>query len=157
MGYVLQAIVGPAAILQAALGRAPLPALLVPLRQDMAMVPMTDELFDAVTDGTANGRLGFWKLPGGFDQVLSDWSETGPIGYVEAEYFGGVGSQRAALWLDGQLTLGPLSENEGETSPAEGSPISRVLARLGVDRTGYYDEFDAAGLRKHRDTESWRP
>jgi hypothetical protein len=32
-----------------------------------------------------------------------------------------------------------------------------VLARLGVNRAGHYDEFDAAGLAEHRDTEDWLP
>ena len=134
-----------------------MPAVLVLLRQGVAMVPMTDELFDAVTEGATDGPLGFRKLPGGFDRVLADWSAAGWIGYVEAEYFGGVGSQRAALWADGHLTVGPLCVAEGQDWPAEGSPISRVLARLGVDRTGHYDEFDAAGLAEHRDTEDWLP
>jgi hypothetical protein len=31
---------------------------------------MTDELFDAVADGASDEPWGFWKLPGGFDQVL---------------------------------------------------------------------------------------
>jgi len=158
MGYALQAVVGAGTVLQAGLGgSATLPALLVPLRQGLAMVPMTAELFDAVTNGEPDGPLGFCTLPGGFDRVLADWSVTGPIGYVEAEYFGGVGSQRAALWMDGHLALGPLSVNEGQPWPAEGSPISKVLARLGVNRTGYYDEFEAAGLAEHRDAEAWQP
>jgi hypothetical protein len=89
--------------------------------------------------------------------TLHVWSTAGPIGYVEADYFGGVGTQRAALWADGRLTLGPLSVEVRQDWPAEGSPISQVLARLGVDRTGHYDEFDAAGLAEHRHTEDWLP
>lgn len=158
MAYVLQAIIGSAAVLRAVLqDKDQVPAVLVSLRQGAAMVPMTDELFDAVTDGAAEGPLGFSKLPGGFDRILADWSAVGPIGYVEAEYFGGDGSQRAALWADGRLMFGPLSVEEGQDWPAEGSPISQVLARLGVDRTGHYDEFDTAGLAEHRDTEDWLP
>ncbi len=156
MGYVLQAIIGSATVLRAVLrDQAEMAAVLVPLRQGAAMVPMTDELFDAVADGASERPLGFWKLPSGFDCVLADWSATGPIGYIEADYFGGVGSQRAALWTDRRLTFGPLSFAEGREWPAEGSPISQVLARLGVDRTGHYDEFAAAGLADHRDTEDW--
>jgi hypothetical protein len=29
------------------------------------------------------------------------------------------------------------------------------LGRPGVDRASHYDEFAAAGLGEHRDTESW--
>ncbi|WP_203924102.1 hypothetical protein [Rugosimonospora africana] len=118
---------------------------------------MTDELHDAVTDGASARPLGFWKLPGGFDRILADWSSAGPIGYVEADYFGGVGSQRAVLWLHGQLLLGPLSLEEGRRFPPDGSPISQILTRMGIDRTGHHDEFDAAGLSAQRQTRDWLP
>jgi len=156
MAYILEAILGSATVLRAVLGRqVPTSAVVVLLRQGVALVPMTDELFGALTDGTSAGRLGFPKLPGGYDRALTDWSTAGPIGYVEAEYFGGSGSQRAALWAEGRLVLGPLAVEEGQAWPTEGSPISQVLARLGVDRAGHYDEFDAVGLAEHRQTEYW--
>src|SRR5258708_22051255 len=84
-------------------------------------MPMTDELFDAVTDGSSDA-LGFWRLPGGFDRVLAGWSAGGPVAYVEAEYFGGTGTQRAVVWAGGVLVLGPLQNAEDEPFPAEGSP-----------------------------------
>jgi hypothetical protein len=158
LGYVLQAIFASATTLRGSLGRAAaIPAVVVAMRQNIAMVPMTDELFDAVTDGASGGPLGFWKLPSGFERVLADWSTDGPIGYVEAEYFGGVGKQRSALWAAGGLALGPLHVAEGSRWPAEGTPISQILARLGVERGGYHDEFDAVGLAEHRDTGDWLP
>ena len=70
-------------------------------------MPMTDEVFDGVTDGSTAGDLGFGRLPGGFERLLAQWSVSGPVAYVEAEYFGGVGEQRAAVWADGALVLGP--------------------------------------------------
>jgi len=129
--------------------------VLVPLRQGIAMVPMTDKLFAAVTDGTSERPMGFWKLPGGFEQVLSAWSSDGPVGYVEAEYFGGYGSQRAALWVDGEVALGPIAVEEGEPFPQAGSPISQILRDLGVKRGKHQDEFDAIGLGRHRHTSEW--
>ncbi|MGW0884375.1 hypothetical protein [Streptomyces sp. NPDC002671] len=59
---------------------------------------MTDDLFDSVTGGGPARALGFWWLPGGFDVRLAEWSARGPIAYVEAEYFGGVGEQQAAVF-----------------------------------------------------------
>jgi hypothetical protein len=153
MGYTLEAILGTETVLRTAVSHEP--AVVVPLRQGMALVPMTDELFDAVTDGSSEPLLGFWKLPGGGDKLLARWSMTGPVGYVEADIFGGVGTQRAALWTNGQVVLGPLSVGEQPPWPGAGSPISQVLARLGVDRAGYVDEFAAVGLAEHRDTEDW--
>jgi hypothetical protein len=154
MGYILEAVIGSEAVLRKVILEQPA-AVLVPLRQHIAIVPMTDKLFAAVTDGTSERPLGFWKLPGGFEQVLSDWSSDGPVGYVEAEYFGGFGNQRAALWVDGEVSVGPLAVEEGEPFPKEGSPISQVLRHLGVKRGNQRDEFDAIGLGRHRHTSQW--
>lgn len=111
--------------------------------------------FDAVTDGSEGGILGFWRLPGGFDALLAQWSAAGPIAYVEAEYFGGVGEQRAALWADGALVLGPLDEPTEKRLSRAVSPVSQVLRRLGVRRSPGEDEFEAVGLDRHRDMEDW--
>ncbi|MFG3577777.1 hypothetical protein [Micromonospora chersina] len=156
MGYTLEAIIGSAGALQVAVSQLPA-AVLVSLAQDLALVPMTDELFDAVTDGTTQKVLGFWNLPGGFDRELASWSSAGPVGYVEADFFGGVGSQRSALWVAGELVLGPLYVSPGEPFAPEGSPIAQLLARLGVERDGYGDEFEAIGLGRHRETADWLP
>ncbi|MFB7495829.1 hypothetical protein ACFC09_14180 [Streptomyces sp. NPDC056161] len=114
-----------------------------------------DEVFDAVTDGSTAGALGFWKLPGGFEKLLAQWSTTGPVAYAEAEYFGGVGVQRAAVWLDGTLALGPLDEPEKTRFWRTVSPISQALRHLGVRRSLGEDEFDAVGLGRHRDNDGW--
>ena len=96
---------------------------------------------------------GSWR--GGFGDVLAGWSCSGPVAYVEADYFGGVGEQRAAVWDAGRLSLGPLYKGVDEAFPAEGSPISQALRYLGVQRGEHYDEFDAVGLLRHRRTEAW--
>lgn len=154
MGYVLEAVVGAPEVLRPVVGRWPV-AGLVTLGGDLALVPMTDALFDAAGGGAGGSALGFWRLPAGFERELAGWSADGPVAYVEAEFFGGVGTQRAALWAGGELALGPLSVDEGEPFEPAGSPISQVLARLGVRREGGLDEFDAAGLGRHRDTAGW--
>ena len=66
------------------------------------MVPITGELFDAVTDGSSGKPLGFWKLPGGLDRVLAAWSSTGPIGYIHFDEFDAIGlgeHRRTEDWL----------------------------------------------------------
>jgi len=156
MGYILEAVIGSESRLRKAILDQPA-AVVVPLRQGIALVPMTDKLFSAVTDGSSERPLGFWKLPGGFEKVLSAWSEDGPVGYVEAEYFGGYGGQRAALWADGAVAAGPLVIRAGEKFPAAGSPISQILRHLGVNRGKHHDEFEAVGLRRHRHTSEWLP
>jgi hypothetical protein len=79
----------------------------------------------------------------------------GYVGYIEAEFFGGFGSQRAALWVDQMLAVGPLSVEEGAPFAETGSPISQLLRHLDVTPTGHYDEFDAVGLDRHRHTAEW--
>lgn len=109
MGYDVQAVVAGDEVLRIASRELPGSAV-VRLGQGLSMMPMTDELFDAVTDGSGAGDLGFWRLPGGFEALLARWSAAGPIAYLEAEHFEGVGRQRAAVWADGSLALGPLDE-----------------------------------------------
>ena len=157
MAYSLQAVIGAIDLLSATVRRHPA-ATLVPLRQGLALVPMTDALFDALTDGASSDSLGFWKLPGGFGRVLATLSATSPVAYVEAEYFGGVGRQRAAVWAHSSLALGPLAEGDDEDEsvrPLNG-PISRTLAFLGAVHGNHYDEFDAVGLNRHRKTNGWQ-
>jgi hypothetical protein len=103
--------------------------------------------------GPPSGRSDSGTLPAGFDRVLATWSTTGPIGYLEAEIFGGVGNQRSALWAGGELTFGPVVVDDEQPWPDKGSPISQTLVRLGVDRAGSIDEFDAVGLGEHRHIE----
>lgn len=155
MSYVLQAVIAGDALLRAA-AREVRGARVAPLRQGLALMPMTDEVFDSVTDdGSKVGALGFWRLSEGFEGLLAKWSAAGPVAYVQAEYFGGIGEQRAAVWADEALALGPLDEPaQGQTSRAV-SPISQVLRRLGARSSPGKDEFDAVGLDRHRHSDEW--
>lgn len=154
MGYELQAVIAGDEVLRVASREVP-GSQVVPLRQGLSLMPMTDEVFDAVTDGSDGGDLGFWRLPGGFGTLLAQWSAAGPIAYVEAEYFGGVGEQRAAVWADGALELGPLDEPTKKRFSRAVSPISQALRRLGARRSLGEDEFEAVGLDRHRNNEDW--
>lgn len=154
MGYELQAVIAGDELLRVA-SREVSGAQVVPLRQGLALMPITDEVFDAVTDGSDIGDLGFWRLPGGFDTLLAQWSAAGPIAYVEAEYFGGVGEQRAAVWAEGALALGPLDVPTKKWLSRAVSPISQALRRLGARRTLGEDEFEAVGLDRHRNNDGW--
>ncbi len=154
MGYVIRAVITAHDLLTVAAREMPR-ARLAGLRQGFALLPVTDVLFDAITEGDSDGTLGFGFLPAGFDRVLGSWSLRGAVAYVEAEYFGGAGTQSAAVWAGGALALGPLHNPNNEAFPAAGNAISQALRRLGVDRRGYGDEFDAVGLGRHRTVEDW--
>jgi hypothetical protein len=154
MGYDLHAVIGGEEVLRRA-GRATPAARSVPLGQGLSLMPMTDALLDALRAGDGGRAPGFGRLPEGFDEELAGWSAGGPLAYVEAEYFGGLGEQRAAVWDGKALVFGPLRVDEGEPSPPAGSPISQALRRLGVVTGPGEDEFSAVGLHRHRHDEAW--
>ncbi|MGW1611389.1 hypothetical protein ACWCQZ_18545 [Streptomyces sp. NPDC002285] len=131
------------------------PAARASLEQGLALMPITGDLFDSATNGDTARALGFRGLPGGFEGRLAAWSAEGPVAFVEAEYFGGVGEQRAAVWDDGALVLGPLGIGEDQGFPVAGSPISQALRRLGVVARAGGDEFSAVGLGRHRHSARW--
>ena len=154
VSYQLEAVIAAADLLrQVARGHADMHV--VDLEQGLALMPMTDALFDRVT--VANDqKLGFFGLPGGFVNMLAAWSGAGPIAYVEVEFFGGIGSQGAAVWNGGGLVLGPVHKAEEDPFPADGSPVSQALRRMGVVKhRGQHDEFEAVGLGRHRDHDGW--
>ncbi|MFJ8871452.1 hypothetical protein ACIRD6_37615 [Streptomyces sp. NPDC102473] len=154
MGYDLKAVIADGDTLRGAARDLPA-ARLASIGQGLSLMPMTDALFESAADGSGVGALGFWRLPAGFEQVLAAWSAGGPVAYVEAEYFGGVGEQRAAVWEVGAIVLGPLHVGEGQLIPPAGSPISQALRRLGVAASAGMDEFSAVGLDRHRRNEAW--
>jgi hypothetical protein len=154
MGYDLQAVIADREALRGVARDLPA-ARLASIGQGLSLMPMTDALFESVADGSGVGALGFWRLPGGFEKTVAAWSAGGPVAYVEAEYFGGVGEQRAAVWDGGTIVLGPLHVGEGQPFPPVGSPISQALRRLGVVASAGEDEFSAVGLDRHRHGEAW--
>ncbi|MER5519839.1 hypothetical protein [Streptomyces sp. NPDC002763] len=87
--------------------------------------------------------------------MLPQWSAAGPVAYVEAEYFGGVGEQRAAVWTDGALAVGPLDAPAKKWFSRAVSPISQALRQLGVRSSLGEDEFEAVGLDRHRNNDDW--
>lgn len=152
--YCLQAVIATQSVLRE-LTATVTKARIVPLGQHLSLLPMTDTLFEAVTVAGAPELDGFWKAPAGFDRVLAACSATGPLAYIEADYFGGTGTQAAQVWDAGKVVLGPLHLTEGEPLPRTGSPISQALRRLGATKGNHFDEFDAVGLGRHRDTGDW--
>jgi hypothetical protein len=156
MGYCLQAVISTEPVLWKLAGSAE-GIRVIPLGRHLSLLPMTNALFDAVTVAGAAELDGFWKAPAGFGHALAACSVGGPIAYVEADYFGGSGTQSAQVWDGGQAVLGPLHLAEGKPSPADGSPISQALRQLGVAKGEHFDEFDAVGLGRHRDTDDWLP
>ncbi|WP_431933453.1 hypothetical protein [Nonomuraea jabiensis] len=154
MSYVLHGIVGDFDHLRSLSDDVPR-AVVAPLRQRLGLLPVTDEVFDELTDARRE-RGPFTLMSPGFAERLKDWSRGGHIAYVEADFWGGNGSQAAALWENGRQSWGPEYASIPVGPPHEDWPINAVLARLGVVRTGALDLFDTVGFGQERDMEGWR-
>ncbi|WP_441245579.1 hypothetical protein [Kitasatospora sp. McL0602] len=154
MSYELRAVIAAVDLLRVVAAEVPT-AQIAELKQGLALIPMTDRLHDALHDPERPREPGFTYFPGGFGHRLGAWSQAGPIAYVEAEYFGGVGSQHAAVWVDGKIDFGPVSSSRVGPAPRADGPISLALSRIGAQKSYGHDEFEAVGLMRHRQLTDW--
>ncbi|GAA2785743.1 hypothetical protein GCM10010441_08390 [Kitasatospora paracochleata] len=145
MSYELNALIAAAELIHVVAAEVPA-AQVVPLGQGLALIPMTDRLHDALQQPSSSPGPGFTRFPGGFGLRLAAWSKASPLAYVEAATPDGDGTQRAAVWWDGTVVLGPLRHVPGEPLPTEGAPIDRALHLLGARPEGGRPESDAIGL-----------
>jgi hypothetical protein len=98
MGYSLRAFIGSAQALRPFVTAYPA-AVLVALAQGQCLIPLTDDLSDALVQGVASARVEpFAFLTAQLEQQALACLGDGAVGYVEAEYFGGHGQQAALLW-----------------------------------------------------------
>jgi hypothetical protein len=115
-----------------------------------------------------DGRvLGFELLSVPIFQLGLELSQRGAVAYVEASFFGNHGGQDAIVWEHGSVLMAPVHSCDGRAcSPASEPrrtapdappcfPINEALRRLGVEKNGEVDEFDAVQLGRHRNTENW--
>lgn len=122
----------------------------VVLSESITLLPVTDDVFDqvAATSPSRETRDPFWKLSGALEALIIDVSRYGRVAYIEADYFGGTGTQTAAVWQESQVIMEP--------EHADGiGPINRALNVLGVMAAPGQDEFDAVKLGRHRRTSAW--
>lgn len=152
--YCLQAVIAAEPVLRELVGSVQ-DAHVVPLGQHLSILPMANALFDAITVVGAPELDGFLKAPAGFGCALTACSSLGPVAYVEAEYFGGTGTQFVQVWDARKVVLSPMQLADRGPEQFGSSPISQALRRLGAVKGDHIDEFDAVGLGRHRDTNDW--
>jgi hypothetical protein len=110
------------------------------LPQGFALVHLAEE------DGTA-AYEGFYRLTEEAAAAAAALSTEARVVFVEAEFFGGVGTQASVGWEHGEVAFGPrLTDGAGA--------INDALRWLGVSAAGAHDEFDALGLRDHDELRS---
>jgi len=117
------------------------------LAQEMCLLPLTSELrkkfnilFLPLTDE------GLEELPIEITSLCVPLSGRGTVIYVEAEFFGGVGTQANTIFKEGYQIRKVLISKHA---------INETLRSLGVKQENGSEEFSALGLEKHRDTDQW--
>jgi hypothetical protein len=150
MSHYIHGYVATTAILESVAEALP-QARLVPLSQGLGFLPVI-KVQVAQTDSHSNEPAyeQFETLTRRLAAIASNLSTMGPLAYIETEYFGGVGTQSAMVWLNGTVIFGPLL-----TDAAREGAINQALRCLGVVSGAHLDEFDAIGLGQHRSNEEW--
>jgi hypothetical protein len=144
MSYTLQAIIAHEQHLKNAVLMG---TRVVSLQAGLSLIPLTEQ------------ALGYLKIPllplleedqqslnATAQKFCRQLSLGSRLAYVEAEFFGGVGTQACVLFERGAVHEGPLIETEA---------INHALRFLGVQATDGKDEFDTVGLNRERKTEDW--
>ena len=154
--HYLQAIIGPAALL-AKLKQFP-SSVICELPQGFALVPITRpvaaEMNGAIALLIGKAANTQRNKVEGLDELIAQLSMAGKVGYIETDYFGGRGGQKAEVWLDGK-SIFDRSIAPGDESGWPNTPISQALRLMGVTSEPGKDEFDTLGLGVHRSTEKW--
>jgi hypothetical protein len=164
MGHTLRLFAGPKAALR------PYREAIASLRifaltpaAPLFVLPLSDDLLDGLHRRYGTGE--WLEHPAhpiaapprltSTDLTFAAHASTGSaLAYLETEYFGGVGQQAAAVWIDGRLAMRPALAHSSEGRPPKLLPINGALRMLGV--TARYatpddDEFTAFGLSHYRD------
>lgn len=126
-----------------------LPAPVV-LTEVLSLLPLgADELERLLPAEPNSFHAGFNYLSPALCGVLQALSARSTLLYFETEYFGGMGTQGAAVFRDGELVFGPQA--------AELGPINNALAVLGVRTVPpAVDEFETVGLHRRNSVEEWQ-
>ena len=158
MGYEITAIVGPAVCVEAfseGLEDPPIHRL----EGDLLFLPLTEEVYaqfapDTGFDGPLTGLFSSaYSTTRAVEERAAAASASGPLMYMVADLYGGIGSQFAVVWEKGSPVIASIGD-VGPTSSTADWPINTALKRLGVERAGKrddQDEFMTIGLHRYRD------
>lgn len=114
-----------------------------PLEQGFILIPVNNNLQKQF----GIGNLSVLEKNKNLQSIYSfgsSLSEKGKAAYVEAEFFGGTGTQASVTFENGSKISGPKVSLKA---------INIALQFLGVSKSPSLDEFDSLGLGKYRHTE----
>lgn len=161
MGYQLSAVVAGVELLRVQT-RFLDHAVVAALRHNIGLLPVTQLLVEELTGTIADfnphepdpEQPFQLVLSPALTMVLAEWSELGPVAYLEAELGADLGYQSAVVWAGGTLVQGPTFDQDF-TGPRDGWPLNAALTRLGVTAGSRLDPFAEVGLDVERDTTGW--
>ncbi|QGQ96589.1 hypothetical protein EHS13_17765 [Paenibacillus psychroresistens] len=119
---------------------------IINLYNNLVIIPLTDELFDEVNENRSVSIKNYKYFTDRIGLFCSNISMISKIAYVEAEYFGGIGSQNGIVWDKEKVFFEEtLSDNA----------INKALEILGIKKSKDKDEFDTVGFGRHRNVDDW--
>jgi hypothetical protein len=131
-------------------------SVLISLTQGIGLVPVTAELLDDLSDDAGRAYPdAFWFLTARLAERAATVSAAGAVAYLEADIFGGTGTQAVVVWRAGQVVLGPARTEFRAGADHRDDAINRALRELGVAASATGDEFAALGLGGWRHTGDW--
>jgi len=147
MGYFLNAFLGQVDTLDK-IERKFNSAKVVSLTTDIALIPMSENLFNEINNYRGENAIRKWEfLTTDVEDVILALIGNDKLSYVEIEYFGGEGGQSGIIWKDGKRIFEIEFQQE---------VVNAILREFGVEKEEKMrDEFDTVGLGRHRNTEDW--
>jgi hypothetical protein len=152
MGHNIVAVIGAPADVARVVSVAGCPAP-TKLEFGLEIVPLGHQQIDRLTALKPGEYFEGTYLSAGLQRALMQAAGDGSLAYIETNYFGGTGSQAAALFSAGNVIM-RASLPIGREPASRDDPINTALRALGVRAAGREDEFGAIGLGRFRDLES---
>lgn len=153
MGHNITAVIGTADVISRVIDVAGCPSP-TELRFGLQIAPLGHQQIDQLTQLQPGERFAeFRALSAGLQNALQGAAGESLLAYIETNYFGGAGSQAAAV-LSGDRVLMRAAIPVTGNPARKDDPINAALRMLGVQITAGEDEFDALGLRRFRDLET---
>lgn len=116
---------------------------------DLGFLPLSDSHLDQIFPNHGSFDLSMTYLSEAVKGALKKLSSGARrAAFIETDYWAGDGAQGATVYLDEVCIMEPRTESIG--------PVSQALRLLGVEvGNGMRDEFETAGLGRHRYNEDW--